>query len=51
MNLLNRYFGNEVYKDYASHAMRYLTGVPPTPRGRCPACCSPTKNSQSSRRI
>jgi uncharacterized protein YyaL (SSP411 family) len=27
MNLLNRYFGNEVYKDYAAHAMRYLTGV------------------------
>jgi uncharacterized protein YyaL (SSP411 family) len=27
MNLLNRYFGNDVYKDYASHAMRYLTSV------------------------
>jgi uncharacterized protein YyaL (SSP411 family) len=27
MNLLDRYFGNEVYRDYASHAMRYLTGV------------------------
>jgi uncharacterized protein YyaL (SSP411 family) len=27
MNLLNRYFDNNVYKDYASHAMRYLTGV------------------------
>ena len=25
MNLLNRYFGTDVYKDYASHAMRYLT--------------------------
>jgi uncharacterized protein YyaL (SSP411 family) len=25
MNLLDRYFGNNVYKDYASHAMRYLT--------------------------
>ena len=24
MNLLSRYFGNDVYKDYASHAMRYL---------------------------
>jgi uncharacterized protein YyaL (SSP411 family) len=27
MNLLNRYFGNDLYKDYASHAMRYLTGA------------------------
>ena len=27
MNLLNRYFGNDVYKDYAAHAMRYLTSV------------------------
>ncbi|HEV7879203.1 thioredoxin domain-containing protein [Bradyrhizobium sp.] len=27
MNLLNRYFGNDVYKDHAAHAMRYLTGV------------------------
>jgi uncharacterized protein YyaL (SSP411 family) len=27
MNLLNRYFGNDVYKDHASHAMRYLTGA------------------------
>ena len=27
MNLLDRYFGNDVYKDYAAHAMRYLTGV------------------------
>jgi uncharacterized protein YyaL (SSP411 family) len=27
MNLLNRYFGNDVYRDYASHAMRYLTGA------------------------
>jgi uncharacterized protein YyaL (SSP411 family) len=25
MNLLNRYFGNDVYKKYAAHAMRYLT--------------------------
>jgi uncharacterized protein YyaL (SSP411 family) len=25
MNLLSRYFGNDVYKDHASHAMRYLT--------------------------
>jgi uncharacterized protein YyaL (SSP411 family) len=25
MNLLDRYFGNDVYKDHASHAMRYLT--------------------------
>jgi uncharacterized protein YyaL (SSP411 family) len=27
MNLLNRYFGNDVYKDHAAHAMRYLTSV------------------------
>jgi uncharacterized protein YyaL (SSP411 family) len=27
MNLLSRYFGNDVYKDYAAHAMRSLTGV------------------------
>jgi uncharacterized protein YyaL (SSP411 family) len=27
MNLLNRYFGDDVYKDHAAHAMRYLTGV------------------------
>jgi uncharacterized protein len=27
MNLLNRYFGNDTYKDHAAHAMRYLTGV------------------------
>jgi uncharacterized protein YyaL (SSP411 family) len=27
MNLLNRYFGNDVYKDYGAHAMRYLTGA------------------------
>jgi uncharacterized protein YyaL (SSP411 family) len=25
MNLLDRYFGNDAYKDRASHAMRYLT--------------------------
>ena len=24
MNLLNRYFGNETYREQASHAMRYL---------------------------
>jgi len=27
MNMLNRYFGNDVYKDYASHAMKYLTAA------------------------
>ncbi len=27
MNMLNRYFGKDVYKDDASHAMRYLTGL------------------------
>jgi uncharacterized protein YyaL (SSP411 family) len=27
MNLLSRYFGNEIYNDYAAHAMRYLSGV------------------------
>ncbi len=27
MNMLNRYFGNDAYKDCASHAMRYLTSV------------------------
>jgi len=27
MNLLNRYFGDDAYKDYATHAMRYLTSV------------------------
>jgi uncharacterized protein len=27
MNLLDRYFGKDVYKDYASHAMRYLTAA------------------------
>jgi uncharacterized protein YyaL (SSP411 family) len=25
MNLLNRYFGDDVYKEHGSHAMRYLT--------------------------
>jgi uncharacterized protein YyaL (SSP411 family) len=25
MNLLDRYFGNDAYRDHASHAMRYLT--------------------------
>jgi uncharacterized protein YyaL (SSP411 family) len=27
MNLLNRYFGNDSYREQASHAMRYLTGA------------------------
>ena len=27
MNLLNRYFGNESYRELASHAMRYLTSA------------------------
>ena len=27
LNLLNRYFGNEVYREQASHAMRYLAGA------------------------
>jgi uncharacterized protein len=27
MNLLNRYLGQDVYKDHASHAMRYLTSL------------------------
>jgi uncharacterized protein len=27
MNLLGRYFGSDVYKDYAAHAMRYLTSA------------------------
>jgi uncharacterized protein YyaL (SSP411 family) len=27
MNMLNRYFGNDVYRDYASHAMKYLTAA------------------------
>src|SRR3981189_1504763 len=27
MNLLDRYFGDDVYKEHAAHAMRYLTGV------------------------
>jgi uncharacterized protein YyaL (SSP411 family) len=27
MNLLNRYFGNESYREQASHAMRYLTSA------------------------
>jgi len=27
MNILNRYFGNESYREQASHAMRYLTGA------------------------
>jgi hypothetical protein len=27
MNLLDRYFGNDVYREHASHAMRYLAGA------------------------
>jgi uncharacterized protein YyaL (SSP411 family) len=27
MNLLNRYYGTDVYRDQASHAMRYLAGA------------------------
>jgi uncharacterized protein YyaL (SSP411 family) len=27
MNLLDRYYGNDVYRDHAAHAMRYLTGA------------------------
>jgi uncharacterized protein YyaL (SSP411 family) len=27
MNLLNRYYGNEVYREQASHAMRYLSSA------------------------
>lgn len=27
MNLLNRYFGSEAYREHASHAMRYLIGA------------------------
>jgi uncharacterized protein len=27
MNLLNRYFGNDTYRDYAAHAMKYLTAA------------------------
>ena len=27
MNLLNRYFGNDAYREQASHAMRYLTSA------------------------
>lgn len=27
MNLLDRYFGNETYREQAAHAMRYLTGA------------------------
>ena len=27
MNLLNRYFGNDAYREQAAHAMRYLTGA------------------------
>ncbi|WFU18318.1 DUF255 domain-containing protein [Bradyrhizobium sp. CB3481] len=27
MNLLNRYFGNETYREQAAHAMRYLAGA------------------------
>src|SRR4029453_19660727 len=28
LNLLNRYFGDEGYREQASHAMRYLAGAP-----------------------
>ena len=27
MNLLNRYYGNDAYREQASHAMRYLAGA------------------------
>ena len=27
MNMVNRYFGNDVYREQASHAMRYLAGA------------------------
>ncbi|MFX7197940.1 hypothetical protein ABTI40_19055, partial [Acinetobacter baumannii] len=27
LNLLNRYFGNALYREQASHAMRYLAGA------------------------
>ena len=27
MNMLNRYFGNDTYKDYAAYAMKYLTAA------------------------
>jgi len=27
MNMLNRYFGNDTYRDYAVHAMKYLTAA------------------------
>jgi uncharacterized protein len=27
MNLLNRYFGNDAYREQASHAMRYVSGA------------------------
>jgi uncharacterized protein YyaL (SSP411 family) len=27
MNMLNRYFGNDTYRDYAVHAMKYLTSA------------------------
>lgn len=27
MNLVDRYFGNEIYREHASHAMRYLAGA------------------------
>ena len=27
MNMLNRYYGKDVYKDYAVHAMKYLTAA------------------------
>ena len=27
MNMLNRYFGNDTYREYAVHAMKYLTAA------------------------
>ena len=49
MNLLNRYFGNDVYREQAVHAMRYLASASAEMLGRCPACCSPMRNSRSNR--
>ncbi len=48
MNLLNRYFGNEGYREQAAHAMRYLASASAEMMRPCPAYCSPTKNSRSS---
>ena len=52
MNLLNRYFGNEAYREQAvacDALSRQRIGR--DGRGRCPACCSPTRSSRSSRPI